>query len=133
MELTKRKVTLYLTDENWFFGNVNKIEATAYGVRTGKYAQYTEAVFILFVPKGKRNSRGLVQASHPNVLILDGWGHPDPDPMMVKGEMPGTQESKYTGWDPRWESDFDARINPYIKESGVQVLADHRKADRRGL
>jgi hypothetical protein len=105
---------------------------------TQKYAQYDAAPFVNFIPKGKRNVRGFVQAEYkPSLLILAGHGHPEPDSMFGV-ETPNeagtafTSRSRYMSCDPRWQSDFDARIDAYLARTGAEVVADYRHKAAQG-
>ena len=130
-KLIQRKVTIYYHGE--MFGLIHKVEARAYFVRTGEYAQYSSAVFCHFVPKGGRNPRGFVQTFRPSLLILDGWGHPDPAGMFGEPEQQGpvvVQRSRHSAFSPEWQSEFDAMINAHIlalrTDVLLPVLADYR-------
>ena len=112
---------------------IRKVEVTSITVTLEPYAQYRSAVAIDFVPNGKRKASRLVETSHPSALVLDGWGHPNPDSMWdestrrIKGGV-GAVEGRYSGFDPRWQSDFDAMIAKYIAGNPrVVVLADYRR------
>lgn len=131
-KLNERRVTIYLRGE--FFGNIHRIEASAYAVEVGRYAQYPAAVHCAFRPKGCRRVRGTAQGYEPSLLILDGWGHPEPASMMTEPESTSSgtvvQVSRYMSCSPEWQSDFDAMIGAYLVEHPeVTVVADYRGHD----
>lgn len=70
-------VTMYIAGE--FFGNIQKLECKLVAHGTKKYAQYNNAPFVNFIPKGKRSLRGVIKSFQPYILILDGTGHPEPE------------------------------------------------------
>ncbi len=122
------KVTMYLNSE--FGMGVVKIEATRFEVEVRPFAQYPSGVYVEFLPKGKRKMRTLVQGYKPSLLVLDGWGHPDPDsafmPPVERGNGVSVQHGRYSACDPRWQGDFDAKMSAYLETPNVYVLHDFR-------
>ena len=118
-----QKVTIYTRSE--FIGNIVRIEAKLIEHGRRQYAQYENAPFVKYVPKGKRNPRGLQGSFQPYILILEGWGHPEPASWLGDADDAGMSSSRYASHDDRWQSDFDAIINPHI-EGGAVVVADYR-------
>ena len=122
------KATLYRRGE--FLGAIHKIEVRAISVTREKYAQYESAVRVEYIEPRQRHARTFVDSHKPSVLVLDGWGHPDPDSAFGAEEQtaPGVtlSRSRYLSCDPRWQSDFDAKINAYLAEKSVRVIADMR-------
>lgn len=111
------KVTIYTTSE--FMGNVCKYEGTLIEHGTRKYAQYDNAPYVDFVPRGKRKPLRIQKAYKPYLLIVEGWGAPEPEPMCTpQGGM-----SKYSSFDDGWRRDFNA----LIEASGCVIIADYRK------
>jgi len=84
--LIKQKVTLYFRSP--ILGNIIKVEATSYSTEIGAFAQYPGAVKFSWIPKRARIERGDVQTTFPSLLILDGWGHLDPQGAWEKCEAP---------------------------------------------
>ena len=120
-------MTLYFRGE--FMGNMHRVEARAYSVTVGKYAQYDQAVFVAFLAKGKRKARGFVQGYRPDLLVLDDWGHPEPAPLFgepAPGEI--TVEAAHSSCSDGWARDFAAIIDPYIAAHPGIVLHDYRQA-----
>lgn len=126
-ETTFTNVTLYTRGDGSlaFHGNVHKIECRSLTIRVGPYAQYTNAVTVEFTPKGKRRARTMTQ-TRADILVLDGFGHPDPDSATVPtvAHTPGVtvERGRYRSCDPRWQGDFDAKIAPYAD----RIVADYR-------
>lgn len=124
------KATMYVRSE--FGMGVKKVEVTRLTVEVKPYAQYERGIHATFLPKRMRKLRGLTQAYGPSLVVLEGWGHPDPDgmwdPATLKsdGEVT-TQRARYSACDPRWQSDFDAMLEGYVERSGAKVLYDFRK------
>jgi hypothetical protein len=123
------KVTVYVRSE--FGMGVKRIEATRLSVEVGPYAQYLSGIKVSLLPKRMRRMRGFTQAYGPSLVVLEGWGHPEPDGMWdpAKERSEGdvtTSEARYSACDPRWQSDFDAKIDAHIAR-GAKVLYDFRK------
>lgn len=129
--LTERRVTIYLRGE--MFANYHKVEASAYAVSIEPYAQYPAAVRCGFRPKGCRRARGIVQTFEPSLLVLHGWGHPDPAPMMTEYETQASGAevrcSRFTSCSPEWKREFDAMIDRYLEGKRGLVVADYRGHD----
>lgn len=124
------KVTIYHKSD--LMGNIIKTEARLVEHGTRKYAQYDNAVFVNFVPKRKRKVRGLIATSRPYVLILEGWGHPDPDSLFGPAERSettgvGFARGRYSAFSGGWVADFEKRINPYLESGKAAVVADYRE------
>ena len=121
--MEKEKITIYTTSE--FFGSIVSYEGylVEYGAR--KYAQYENAPFVKFIPKGKRKTCIIQKAYKPYLLILKGWDNPKSEGMFKKSEDKNgvtIKESKYKSYDDRYKSDFDNIINDYRD----LFLADYR-------
>ena len=130
IEMKQAPVTLYYRGG---LGSIVKVEARSFGHTLRRYAQYPSAIAYRYVPKGKRAPRSGGQDYAPSLLVLEGHGHPDPDDAYlpaVKGSDGATSaRGRYTSCDPRWQSDFDAKIDAYLASSGVKVVCDFRKHD----
>lgn len=123
-ELIREKVTLYYRGG---MGAYHKAEASAYYIEIGPYAQYGQAVFCYLIPKGGRSVRSFVQTFQPSLVVLKGWNHFEPDSMMLPAEKHGdveTSRGRYSMCDPRWDSDFSARLE--TKALGCRMLHDFR-------
>ena len=123
MEKITNKITVYTTSE--FMGTVQRYEGTL--IEQG--AQYENAPFVSFIPKGKRNGVRIVKY----ILILKGWNHPEPEDMFgnslgrfSNGVM--IKESKYSSFDDGYKIDFNNVIDKYIAENPALLLADYREA-----
>lgn len=110
-----------------------KMEVSKLSVELKPYAQYDKAVHVEFVPRGKRKARGFVQSYRPSLLVLEGWGHPDPDsaflPPTDQGDGVATLVGRYSSCDPRWQGDFDAKMKAYLETTSSKVLHDFRVHD----
>jgi hypothetical protein len=129
-KMEKQKITVYVTGE--FMGNVQKYEGYLIDQGKMKYAQYDNAPFVSFTPKGKKNGVRIVKGYNPYILILKGWNHPEPQSMY--GE-PSTREngvtvraSRYQSFDEGYKRDFNNMIDPYILKNQDILLADYREA-----
>lgn len=129
--LIHRKVTLYFHGE--MFDCIHKIEARAYHTQIGRYAQYTSALTVHFLPRGGRNPRGLTQTYRPSLLILDGWGHPEPAEMFGAEEVSPSgatvSRARHSAFSPEWQSEFDSMIAAHVAATGATILADYRGHD----
>lgn len=121
------KVTIYTT--NSFFGHITKTEAKLTETGRKDYAQYTNAPYAKFIPKGKRTEHIVRATSYPYLLIIEGWNHPEPDDMMSEAQVDsnGTKfsQSRYSSFDERYKTDFDTIINPYLENQ--KVIMDIRQ------
>lgn len=129
----KEKITVYTTSE--FMGNVQRYEGTLIEQGRMEYAQYENAPFVSFVPKGKRNGIRIVKGYNPYILILKGWNHPEPEDMF--GNSKGAykdgvtiKESKYKSFDDGYKIDFNKVIDEYISNNTEALLADYRETIR---
>lgn len=130
IETGEEKVTIY---KRGAFG-ISKIEAKRLYIKLAPWAQYRSAVQVSFLEKGKRKEHGFVDSHNPSTLVLAGWGHIDPDSSFLPEEPGATPEivvskGRYGACDPRWQSDFDAKIAAYLEASGARVIADYRGHD----
>ena len=123
---TPMKVTVYICGA---FG-YNKVEATEFSSELGPFAQYKAAVKYQYKPKGKRKLVGAVQSYKPSLLVLDGWGHPDPNDALSPVGI--GMQSRYLSFDPAYATEFSSMINTYIAERGVTVVADYRNHNSHG-
>jgi len=123
----KIKITIYSTSD--FMGNVTKIEGTFNDMGQKDYAQYNAAPFITFTPRGKRTAYIKRATYNPYLLVIEGWGHPQPADFLNEGttDANGTtvRESRYRSFDDGYKTDFDSIINPYL--SGKDVIMDIRQ------
>lgn len=97
------KVTIYSKSP---LGSISKVEGVLTGVDyNGVGGQ------VSFLPKGGRRERGLMTYYSPFILVVEGWGKPDPDSGYLPAE-PSTNPNvsvsrgRYRSQDPRWISDF---------------------------
>lgn len=127
------KATLYFRGE--FFGNINKVEVREVETFRAAYAQYPAAPHAVFVPKGKRTKRGVVQGYKPSLVILEGWGHVDPATFLGEPEEDKVvgltvTKSRYSACAPEWETEFNAALSAYLEANPqVVVVADYREAE----
>lgn len=130
---TYTNVTLY-APTGVMSSNLVKIECRTLRVEVGPYAQYAAAVRFTYVPKGSRKEREHIETSRPCAVILEGHGHMDPDSLFdestrkTEGDI-STVRSRYLSCDPRWQSDFDAKLAGYVEEDKCKILADFRGHD----
>jgi hypothetical protein len=109
---------------------ISKIKCRELLIETGSYAQYDSAVFVTLVPEGARKPRAFVQTSEPDLVVLAGHRHLDPDDPMLPAEDRGNgisvSRGRYMSCDPRWRSDFDAKLATYLGSRGLALAADFR-------
>jgi hypothetical protein len=129
---TPVKVTIYVCGG---FG-YTKVEATEFSSELGPCAQYKSAVKYQYKPKGKRKLLAYVQGYQPSLLVLDGWGHPDPASAMTTPVLSENgfmvSQSRHLSFDPAYAAEFSSMINAYIAEKGVTVVADYRGHNSHG-
>jgi hypothetical protein len=119
-------VTIYRSGA---FG-VERIEAKLVAHGRKKYAQYDNAPFVKYVPKGKRTPKGIIGTFKPFILILSGHGHPSPASGMTAPEVSDTgftvTQSRYSSFDPRYEVEFNEMIDGYLASKPDCLIADYR-------
>lgn len=114
-----RNVALYRAG---MFG-ISRINCKTLEISTGlKYAQYEDAIRVVYLEKGKRKPVAFILLYAPwlRVLAMDKAVDP-PDLFIREGDV---QITKYSSFDPRWETDFeDANqddIKPLVKFTDIQ-------------
>ena len=127
------KATIYKA--GGLFG-VTKAEVREGSVLLVPYAQYPEAASVRFKKPRAKLLRGFtVTPNHDGsgipLLVLEGWGHPDPDSIFSEVKRSGTsglayRESRYTLADPRYESEFNEKMDAYLADKAASVLYDGR-------
>lgn len=109
---------------------VTKCKLVEYGYR--KYAQYRNAAFVKYIPKGKRTVTGFIKGYQPYIIILAGHHDVDMDGMDDWDSGTGNpdvkwKKSRYMSFDPRYSTDYDSFIDKYIESLGKDsVLFDER-------
>jgi hypothetical protein len=128
-----KKVTIYSTSE--FFGDVTKVEAILVEIGRRDYAQYRNAPYVIFIPKGKQKQFIKRALEYAYLLVIEGWNHPPPFDMMTPltddgtGTGTKTQQSRYPSFDDRYKTEFDELMNPYLEKQ--TVILDVRKTAGR--
>lgn len=116
------KVTIYISG----MIGVTATEARLVAHGRKQYAQYKDAPFIHFKPKGKRKVRGWCEGYKPFAVVVEGWGHPAPpspwveEPSGVEGLF--IRKGKYSGYDSGYETDF----NVWFSTQSFPVVVDYR-------
>jgi hypothetical protein len=91
------------------------------------HAQYASALHVHYMEKGKRKPSGYVFAYKPYVLILAGYGHPDPADALVAmpsaGGLPMSR-TRYSSFDDRYLTEFDEAIAAHV--ATATVILDER-------
>lgn len=121
--MDKQKITVYITSE--MFGSVVKYEGYLIEHGKRKYAQYDDAPYVKFIPKGKRKVCTIQKSYKPYLLILEGWENPEPEGMYGKREIKDNviiRESVYSSFDDRYKEDFNNIINAHKSK----FIADYR-------
>ena len=117
------KVTIYCTNE--FFGNIVRYDGKLINHGVRKYAQYENAPFVEFIPKGKRKIVRIQKSYKPYLLIINGYDNQLPDSMYGKSETKNgvtIKKSRYQSYDNRYKTDFDK----ILENSNINIIADYR-------
>jgi hypothetical protein len=108
-------------------GNGQRIEVRSF--RAGRVdSRRNEAarVYVEFVRRGARTIRTALQRSRPNLVILEGWGHPEPPAGWLSNED-GSLSTKWTLFAPEWRAEMDTFLTQYLQAHPIaRVLADFR-------
>ena len=121
-----QKVTIYVNNDMGF--GLGTVEARLFKTGTKKYAQYDNAAYCQYKPKGARKMRGMVATYKPWLVVLEGWGLPkfnnwDPP---KSGAGVETQSGKFSTCDDRWELSGDIFVADVVSQTGAKVVADYR-------
>lgn len=118
------KATFYLGD---LYG-YDRIEACDVSWIFEPHAQYLNAIRVEYTVRGKRETAVITKTP---LVILDGWGHPDPPPKWsqpkLMSENIAEQTTRRLSCDPEWQNEFNAFLNGYLAGSNATVLSDFRK------
>lgn len=102
-EQTFENVTLYLRG---MFG-VGATACRKLKITTGvQYAQYSNAIRLEYVEKGKRTGRRCILDYKPWLRVVDSKQAVSPADPLVSNED-GSKVSRYTSFDPRYCTDFE--------------------------
>lgn len=121
----KIKATVYSAGA---FG-IDRTEVLLTEIRTGvKYAQYNNAGYIRYIPKGKRTVTGISLTYSPFAIVLEGHGHPAPDSGFVplESSIPGTTISKYGCFSDEYRTDFAPAFDAYCIANNITPIFDAR-------
>lgn len=111
-------------------GSYAKLEVRSVEVDRIEYAQYANAVRVRLIAKGARKVRGFVQTYEPNVIVIEGHGHPDAPGLFGEAKVSNgveVRESRRLMCDPGWDSEFREFIEAHLAASGGRVLYDATK------
>jgi hypothetical protein len=118
-------ITIYQTAG---FMGVQKYEGKLVDFGTKKYAQYDNAPFISYIPKGKRKAIGFIKTYQPYIVVIEGHNHLDTlDAFKAPVITPGliVKQSKYLSFDERYKTDFDGLLTEYIKDKKIIMDVRH--------
>lgn len=122
------KATVYFKTE--FLGDVQKVEVREVAAVRKPWAQYDGAVEVTFKKPRQRKARQLLGSYRPFIVVLDGWGHPNPTDSYdwsksSTGCTVGT--SRYSSFSDGYLTDFDDLLAEYFaNHPEVVVLGDYR-------
>ena len=120
----KEKVTVYYQSENFGGFGIRAVECFLLEHGTRKYAQYANAPYVTFIPKGKRKARQILLTYQPYLVIVEGWGHPSVElfEKVSENSEVSVSKSRYSSFSPEWANDNDQ----LIKENNLKIVADYR-------
>ena len=102
----------------------SRIEVKQLVAFVGAYAQYSKAIQVVYVEKGKRRPQQAVMTYAPSLVIFDGYGHAEPgSPFVATGG--GCFMTTRASYDPVYRDEHDTLIERVTCEGGV-ILADYR-------
>lgn len=131
--MEKQKVTIVMIGAMGY----HVIEASAIEHGRKQWAQYPNAPWMKWIPKGARKLRGVIEGNAPFFVILKGWGLKVPECQQWI-EQPQTnpafsvREGKYSMFDERWRVEMNAAVDQAIA-AGAEILADYRCPIRQDL
>jgi len=118
-----QNATIYRVSE--MMGNIVKVEVRSGSVKVAPYAQYSDAMHLKYVPKGKRSIRGSVVTSYkPYLVVIPGHGHPTPNDLFSQGTPMGEHmiQAQYRSFNSRWVSDWIDTLSGYLAAKEVKPL-----------
>lgn len=119
------QATFYLGDL-WGY---DRIEVRDVNWSFETYAQFASAVRVEYTERGKRKRKTAMITTVP-LIILQGWGHPEPPPKWTSPSSEDgsglVQTTRRLSCDPEWQHEFDAFLAGYLAGSHAVVLADFR-------
>jgi hypothetical protein len=126
MSTTIKIGTLYIRGG---FG-YEKVEATQIHYELVEYAQFRNAVRVTFLPKRKRLKRQITECYRPRIVVLEGWGHPDPPGIFKRKDVtnPGITlyETRHISCAEAWDAEFDLFLQSYLNTGSAKVMIDYR-------
>jgi hypothetical protein len=123
--LKATKVTLYIQLQG-LLGNIIKIQAREFEVLRRQWAQYPGAVVARWKAPRKRQWSSYSEGYKPYLVVLKGWGHPDPcSPWKTIGE--NVQQAHHSPFSDGWNNDFDEWLEDYLASNPkTRILGDYR-------
>jgi hypothetical protein len=118
------KVTIY---SQGAFGAIDKVEGYLAGVR-GHGKGSAPGAMVDYVGKRGRKVRTVWSMYSPFIMVVEGWGHPDPeslyDPATATGGEVTTMRGRRRGTDPGWVDSFLAGPGKKLKSKIVAIFKD---------
>jgi hypothetical protein len=116
-------------------GNAQRLEVRSFRAGQVHAPRHKSAtIYVEYVSRGARKQRAAIQRSHPSLVIVEGWGHPDSPGGWVVDEdrsAPGQWQAFRGRWDmfaPEWLDEFDEFLRQYLGANpNVRILADFRQ------
>jgi hypothetical protein len=125
-----KKATLYTTSD--FMGEIIKREVNLNEIKIRDFAPYKAIPCIVYTPKKCRKQYQNLLIYKPYALIIEGWGHPEPDDLFISISEEGgvkASKSKYACFDERFKTDFDLKIKDLLQN--CNVILDCRNTQER--
>lgn len=89
---------------------IHRIDCKTITVTTGvKYAQYNDAIKVEYLEKGKRKTCAFIMDYAPWARVVPSSAPLRPEDPFVDHED-GSRRGRYSACDPRWQTDFEDRI-----------------------
>lgn len=104
---------------------VTKLEVRDARITIAPYAQWPEAVHVVFTEKGKRKARGFVQTFRPDLVVVEGWDQKAPENYaqdVDQGNGVVVRKGRFVSCADEWQGVLAEAIE------GAKVLADYRRA-----
>lgn len=106
-----KRYTVIVENEMGF--GVNAVQFTFHSSKLGRFAQYENAVEVIFTPKKKRNLHSIKFYGKKDFALFDGWVDVNTDPFSApedQGVMV-VRRMKYSSCDSRFMDDAIASVN----------------------
>ena len=99
---------------------------------THRVREFLDAIYVDFIPRGKRKPASVGATSSPSIVVLEGWDHPelgaawDTEEVVKDGLRYVASRPRYPFSAPEWEEKFSSDLARYVAATGARIVVDYR-------